>query len=194
MTLIMSSSLTNVPQLMIVSFQGHVLMLYDYSLKSCLVIGHCRPTPNHVDIVRFEPKGAFATLKCVYRVTRSAYLCSVRNFPPYPMWDFINTPPYRHNVLVVSHGIVGLNRQTSHTGLNKLLYRGQGSTLIPFETSRSQLCRYHPSWALIALNDVYKVERNSYIYNIENFLPYPMYDITNISHTDTTSSLCPIRL
>ena len=130
MTLILSSSLTNVPQLMIVSFQGHVLMLYDYSLKSCLVIGHCRPTPNHVDIVRFEPKGAFATLKCVYRVTRSAYLCSVRNFPPYPMWDFINTPLYRHNVLVVSHGIVGLDRQIPLWGQTNVTSR----LMIDFDT------------------------------------------------------------
>ena len=26
-------------------------------------------------------------LKCVYRVKRSPYLYSVRNFPSYPMWD-----------------------------------------------------------------------------------------------------------
>ena len=39
--------------------------------------------PNHLDIVCFGPKGVLKTLKRVYKVMRSLYLYSVRNFPPY---------------------------------------------------------------------------------------------------------------
>ena len=35
----------------------------------------------------FWAQGALTALKRVYRVTRSSYLYSVRNFPPYLMWD-----------------------------------------------------------------------------------------------------------
>ena len=116
-------------------------------------IGHCNndsllgwcdiicndPRLTHVDIIRFGPKGALTALKCVYRVKRSPYLYSVRNFPPYPMWDVTNTLPCKHNVLVVSRGITGLNRQTLPMELNKLPHRGQRSTLIPFVTLQTPL-------------------------------------------------------
>ena len=35
------------------------------------------------------------------------------------MWDVTNTPPCRHNVLVVSHKIAGPNKQTPLVGPNK---------------------------------------------------------------------------
>ena len=102
-------------------------------LKNTIGRGKCVTThTNHVDIVRFGPKGALTTLKCVYRVTRSPYLFSTRNFPPYLMGDVTNTPPCRHNVLVMSHRIAEPNRQTPLMGLNKPPHWGRGSTLIPF--------------------------------------------------------------
>ena len=52
---------------------------------------YVRPAPNRINIIRFNPKGALTTLKRVYRVKRSPYLYSVRNFPPYPIWDVTNT-------------------------------------------------------------------------------------------------------
>ena len=84
----------------------------------------------------FGPKGALTALKRVYLVKRSIYIYSARNFPPYPMWDVTNTPPCRYNVLVVSHGIVGPNKQTPLTGPNKPPHRGRGSALIPFVMAR----------------------------------------------------------
>ena len=84
-------------------------------------------------------------LKCVYLVKRSLYIYSARNILPYSMmWDITNTPPYKHNILVVSHGIAGSNKQTPLMGLNKPLHRGRGSALIPFVTIRFQPCRYYP--------------------------------------------------
>ena len=64
-----------------------------------------------------QSQGAFTALKCVYQVKKSSYLYSTRKFLPYPTWDVTNTPPpppppWRHNVLVVSHGIIGPNKQT----------------------------------------------------------------------------------
>ena len=44
-----------------------------------------RPAPNHVDIVRFGPKGALTALKRVYLVKRSLYIYSARSLLPYPM-------------------------------------------------------------------------------------------------------------
>ena len=64
-------------------------------------------------------------------------------------------------------------------------------------TTRTQPCRYCSLWAqvaLTALKRVYLVKRNLYIYSARNILPYSMWDITNTPHTDTTSSLCPMRL
>ena len=96
---------------------------------------------------------ALTTLKVVYLVRRSLYIYSVRNFSPYPMWDVTNTPPCKHNVLVVSHGIAGPNRQTPLTGPNKPPHRGRGLTLIPFVTTCSKLYRYYPLWTQMGPHD-----------------------------------------
>ena len=71
-----------------------------------------------------------------------------KNFLPYPMWDIIDTPhpQCRHNVLVVSHGIVGPNRQTPFKGANKPLHRDRGSILIHFVMTHTQLCIYCVLW------------------------------------------------
>ena len=70
--------------------------------------------PNRVGIVRFGLKEALTALKRVYKVKKTPYLYSAKNFPPYPMWDFTTPPPLpcRHNILVVSYGIVAPNKQT----------------------------------------------------------------------------------
>ena len=70
------------------------------------------------------------------------HIYSSKNFFPYLMWDITNTPPCRHNVLVVSYGIAGPNRQTPHSGSNKSSHQGQGSTLIPFVMTHTQPCKY----------------------------------------------------
>ena len=106
-----------------------------------------RSISNRVNIVRFRPKGAFRALRHIYKVKRSPYLYNIRNFSLYSMWDVTNTPPCKHNVLVVFHGMTGPNRQTPHTGPNKPPHQGQRSVLIPFVTTRSQPCRYCPFWA-----------------------------------------------
>ena len=51
--------------------------------------------PNRVGIVRFGLKEALTALKHVYKVKKTPYLYSTKNFPPYPMWDFttLPTPP-----------------------------------------------------------------------------------------------------
>ena len=85
--------------------------------------------------------------KTRYLVKMSLYIYSVKNFFPYPMWDITNTPICRHNVLVVSHGIAGSNRQTPLTGPNKPPHRGWGSALIPFVTTHIQPCKYCSLWA-----------------------------------------------
>ena len=124
-------------------------------------------------------------LKRVYLVKMSFYIYSTRNILSYPMWDITNSPPSspcRHNVLVVSHGIAGSNKQTPLTGLNKPLHQGRGSALIPFVTTHSQLCRYCSLWtkeALTALKHVYLVKMSLYIYSAKNILPYSMWNITN---------------
>ena len=46
----------------------------------------------------------------------------------------------------------------------------------------------------MALKHVYLVKMNLYIYSTRNLLPYPMWDITNTPHADTTSSLCHMGL
>ena len=64
----------------------------------------------------------------------------------------------RHNILVVSHGIVGPNKQTPLTGPNKLPHRGRGSTLIPFVMTRTQPCKYcllKPWWLIWAQSGQY---------------------------------------
>ena len=49
--------------------------------------------PNHVDVVRFKPKGNLKALKYVYSVGKSLDLYSVWTFLPYTMWNVTNTPP-----------------------------------------------------------------------------------------------------
>ena len=108
------------------------------------------------------------------------------------MWDITNTPPCRHNVFVVSHGIAEPNRQTPLTEPNKPPHRGQGSALIPFVTTHTQPCRYCPLWAQEGphgLKRVYLVKRSLYIYSTRNILPYPMWDITGKALNATYSSL-----
>ena len=57
---------------------------------------------------------------------------------------------------------------------NKLSHRSWRSTLIPFVTTCSQLCRYYPLWTqrgLMALKCIYRVKRSPYLYNTRNFPP-----------------------
>ena len=72
------------------------------------------------------------TLKRIYLVKRNLYIYNTRNILPYLMWDITNTPSCRHNVFIVSHGIVGPNKQTPFKGPNKPPHQGQKSALIPF--------------------------------------------------------------
>ena len=76
-------------------------------------------------------------------------------------------------------------------------HRGQGLTLIPFIMIRSQPCKDCLLFAQRgphSLKRVYKVKRSSYLYSPRNFFPYPIWNVINISHTHTTSSLCPMGL
>ena len=84
-----------------------------------------------------EPKGALTTLKNIYKVKRNSYIYSSSNFLLYPMWHISNILPCRHNIVVVSHGMVGLNRQTTHNVPDKPLYWGQGLVLMSFVMTRS---------------------------------------------------------
>ena len=54
------------------------------------------PTPNHVDIVRFWPKGALTALKRVYLIKRNLYIYCAKNFLPYPMWDITDLKQISH--------------------------------------------------------------------------------------------------
>ena len=90
------------------------------------------------------------------------------------MWDVTNTPPCRHNILVVSHGIAGPNGTNPHIGVGE----PSSDTIC---NDPAQPCRYCPlraQGALTALKRVYKVERSSYLYSARKFLPYPMWDVT----------------
>ena len=62
-----------------------------------------QPAPNHVDIVRFGPKGALTALKHVYLVKRSLYIYSDRNILPYPMWDITMLAPPFHAIVNSLH-------------------------------------------------------------------------------------------
>ena len=53
-------------------------------------------------------------LKCIYIVKRSPSLYRVKKFLPYSMWDITKHYLCRHNILIVSHEIVGLNKHTPH--------------------------------------------------------------------------------
>ena len=102
-------------------------------LKNTIGRGKCVTT--RTEPCRYCPlwaQGAPHDFKMRLQVTRSPYLFSTRNFPPYLMRDVTNTSLCRHNVLVVSHGIAEPNRQTPLMGLNKPPHWGRGSTLIPF--------------------------------------------------------------
>ena len=82
-------------------------------------------------------------LKRVYRVKRSPYLYSVRNFSSYSMWDVTNTPPppmqtQRPRVPQDCRA----KQMNTPTGPNKPLHRGRRLALILFVTICSQLCRY----------------------------------------------------
>ena len=89
--------------------------------------------------------------------------------------------PCRHNVLVVSDGIVGSNKQTPLTGPNKPPHWAWGSALVPFVTIRTQPCKYCSFWARgSALKHVYLVKRSLYICITRNFFPYSMWDVTII--------------
>ena len=86
-------------------------------------------------------------------------------------------PPYRHNVFIVPHGIIGSNKQIPLTGPNKPPHQGRGSTMIPFVTKRIQhvdIVRFGPKGTFTALKRVYMVKNNLYLYNTRNFLPYLM--------------------
>ena len=77
--------------------------------------GYDRIVTTRTQPCRYCPlwaQGALTALKRVYLVRRSLYIYSARNLLPYPMWDITNTLSCKHNVLVVSHGITGPNRQS----------------------------------------------------------------------------------
>lgn len=81
----------------------------------------------------------------------------------------------KHNILVVSHEIVGKNRDIFLTRPNKPLNWDRKSTLILFIMIHSKLCRYCVLWdqgAFNILKHVSKVKKSSYIYNVKNFFPY----------------------
>ena len=46
----------------------------------------------------------------------------------------------------------------------------------------------------MTLKHVYWVEMSPYLHSARKFLPYPMWDVKNTLHADTTSSLCPMEL
>lgn len=101
-------------------------------------------TPNCVDIVLSVPKGTLTTLKCIYKVKKSFYIYSTRNFLSYLIWDIINTPPCRHNIILVSHGIARPNRKTPPTEPNKSPISGLGIDSNIFSiTIHTQQCRYY---------------------------------------------------
>ncbi|RVW42196.1 Cytochrome P450 85A [Vitis vinifera] len=70
-------------------------------------------------------------------------------------------------------------------GVNRYILLNEGKGFVP---------GYPPSMRNIVTTRIYLVKRRLYIYRASNFLPYPMWDITNTPHADTTSSLCPMGL
>ena len=63
--------------------------------------------------------------------------------------------------------------------------------------NRVDIVRFGLKGVLTALKRVYRVKMSPYLYNVKNFLPYSMLDVTNIPlppNADTTSSLCPMGL
>ena len=51
------------------------------------------------------------------------------------------------------------------------------------------IVRSRPKGTFTALRRVYKVKKNLYIYNLDNFLPYPMWDIINLMYLVVLSLL-----
>ena len=57
--------------------------------------------------------------------------------------------------------------------------------------NRVDIVRFEPKGALMALKRVYLIKRSFYIYSINNFLPYPMWDMTNIPPPPPMQTQCP---
>ena len=124
----------------------------------------------------FWTQRILTALRRVYRLRGIHTYIASRIFPPIQC-GMSQTPtpppPCRHNVLVVSHEIMGPNRQTPLWGQTNPTPRS-GSTLIPFVTTRSQPCRYCPLWTQRGphgfkthLQDT----RSPYLYSAKNFPP-----------------------
>ena len=62
---------------MIRIFLVHVAFLWKILIKTLHEISIA---VNHINIIHFEFKEVFTTLKCIYKVERSSYLHSVRIF------------------------------------------------------------------------------------------------------------------
>ena len=93
----------------------------------------------------------------------------------------------KHNILVVSHEIVGKNRDISLTRPNKSLNWDRKSTLISFIMIHSKLCRYCVLWdqgAFNILKHVSKVKK-SYTYTT-------LKTFSNIRYELYTVALLPI--
>ena len=69
---------------MIRIFLVHVAFLWKILIKTLHKISIA---VNHINIIHFEFKEVFTTLKCIYKVEKSSYLHSVRIFFLYSMWD-----------------------------------------------------------------------------------------------------------
>ena len=82
------------------------------------------------------------------------------------IWDIINTPPCRHNIIIVSHGIVGLNRKTPPTEPNKLPISRLGidSNIISKQSTPNlvDIVYFRPKGVLTALKRIYIVKRSLY--------------------------------
>ena len=63
-----------------------------------------------------------------------------------------------------------------------------------FLTKRVDIVRFGPKGTLMILKYIYRVKKSSYLYSGKNFLLYPMWDVINTLHADTTFSLYPMRL
>ena len=84
-------------------------------------------------------KRVFMVLKRIYIIKRSLYLYNIKNFILYPTWNITNTPSYKYNGLIVSHGIVGSKRQTppSRDQINSHT-KGEDQLRYYFVTARPQ--------------------------------------------------------
>ena len=119
-------------------------------------------------------------LKHVYLIKRGLSYIVPKTFSPIRCGTSQTPPPCKHNILVVSHGIVGPNKHPY--GTKQTPHRGRGSTLIPFvrpAPNRVDIVRFRPKGALTALKRIYRVKRSPYLYSAKNFPPHPMWDVTN---------------